>query len=265
MLKRCQLSSLRSTTNFSQEAVQNSNCSSLSEIAKEQGEEVTTQQFFSASTATPRLRLILTDVVADKTPTNVWDSTSSSDHESSCTCLICVDDSSSCAISAIVEEKKEFKRFRSFVSLASNDVSHDSEHVRQILEHNQQWVRETNERDPEYFTKLAQPQRPKYLYYGCSDSRVPANQILGLGPGEVFVHRNIGNQVMGNDLNALSVLEYGVMYIGVTDIIVTGHYDCGAVRAATKRQDLGTLEHWLRSIRDVYRLHRAELDDLEVC
>jgi carbonic anhydrase len=109
---------------------------------------------------------------------------------------------------------------------------------------------------------LGQNQTPKYLYFGCSDSRVPANEILGLGPGEVFVHRNVGNLVPGNDLNALSVLEFAVEHLGVTDIIVTGHYNCGACKAAVTRQDLGMLENWLRLIRDVYRLHREYLDSI---
>jgi len=116
---------------------------------------------------------------------------------------------------------------------------------------------------PDFFEKLGKGQAPKYLYFGCSDSRVPATDILGLGPGELFVHRNVGNLVPGNDLNALSVLEYAVAHLGVTDIIVTGHYDCGAVRASTKRQDLGLLENWLRMIRDVYRIHKEHLDQIE--
>eukprot|EP00981_Chlorochromonas_danica_P011304 scaffold3867_cov150-Ochromonas_danica.AAC.6 len=162
------------------------------------------------------------------------------------------------------EEKDDKPKFRSFVSLASDDDSKIvGDHVKSILQHNHQWVKEMNEQQPDFFKNLAKPQKPKYLYFGCSDSRVPANQILGLGPGEVFVHRNVGNQVPINDLNALSVLEYAVTHLGVTDIIVTGHYDCGAIRAATSRQDLGTLEHWLRAIRDVYRLHRREVDELE--
>eukprot|EP01036_Dinobryon_divergens_P027832 gene27832-36670_t len=133
-------------------------------------------------------------------------------------------------------------------------------HLKSILDNNRKWVEEKNQTDPDFFANLIKPQKPKYLYFGCSDSRVPANEILGLGAGEVFIHRNIGNLVPGNDLNALSVLEYAVRHLGVTDIIVTGHYDCGAIRAATSRQDLGLLENWLRQIRDVYRLHKDYLD-----
>ena len=107
---------------------------------------------------------------------------------------------------------------------------------------------------------MGAPQKPTFLYIGCADSRVPANEILGLGPGEVFVHRNIGNVVPATDLNALSVIEYAVTHLGVTDIIVTGHMDCGAVRAAMKKQDLGAIENWIRVIRDHYRLNAAELD-----
>jgi carbonic anhydrase len=145
-------------------------------------------------------------------------------------------------------------------SFSSDDISRASPHVRNLLENNRAWVKETNEKDPEFFSRLAKGQKPRYLYFGCSDSRVPANQILGLDAGEVFVHRNIGNLVPGNDLNALSVLEFAVGHLGVTDIIVTGHYECGAIKAATSRQDLGTLENWLRLIRDVYRLHKDYLD-----
>eukprot|EP01036_Dinobryon_divergens_P027056 gene27056-35768_t len=117
--------------------------------------------------------------------------------------------------------------------------------------------------DPHFFTKLGVIHNPKYLYIGCSDSRLPVHQILGLNEGDVFVHRNVGNLVPSNDLNALSVVEYAISNVGVTDIIVTGHYDCGAVRAATSRQDLGLLEHWLRQIRDVHRLHKEYLDLIE--
>ena len=139
-----------------------------------------------------------------------------------------------------------------------NDV-----HIEKLLANNKSWVQRRRNEDPDFFNRLGQVQRPKYLYFGCSDSRVPANEILGLGPGEVFIHRNVGNLIPGNDLNALSVLEYAVDHLGVTDIIVTGHYDCGAIRAATSRQDLGMLENWLRLVRDVYRLHKDQLDSIK--
>uniref|UniRef100_A0A7S3M860 Carbonic anhydrase n=1 Tax=Spumella elongata TaxID=89044 RepID=A0A7S3M860_9STRA len=150
--------------------------------------------------------------------------------------------------------------FENKFSIAQGASTKQNQHMAQILAGNLKWVDEMKSKDEEFFDKLAQPQKPRYLYFGCADSRVPANEILGLSPGEVFVHRNIGNQVPGNDLNALSVLEYAVQHLKVTDIIVVGHYDCGAVRAATKRQDLGLLENWLRLIRDVYRLHREYID-----
>jgi carbonic anhydrase len=145
------------------------------------------------------------------------------------------------------------------IDLACSDCT-DRSHIDDLLANNKAWVNNLRENAPEEYRKLGIDQTPKYLYFGCSDSRVPANQILGLGPGEVFVHRNVGNLVPGNDLNALSVLEYAVGHLGVTDIIVTGHYNCGAIKAALTRQDLGMLENWLRLIRDVYRLHRDTLD-----
>ena len=121
------------------------------------------------------------------------------------------------------------------------------------------------EKNPNFFQDLGNKKiKPKFLYFGCSDARVPANQILGLGPGEVFVHRNIGNLVPVNDVNALSVLEYAVGHLDITDIIVSGHYDCSAVRAATSKNDMGMLENWLRLIRDVYRLHNDHLNHIEV-
>ena len=102
-----------------------------------------------------------------------------------------------------------------------------------------------------------------YRYIGCSDSRVPANEILGLRPGEVFVHRNVGNLVVGSDLNVLSVVDFAVQHLGVQHIIVTGHYDCGAVRASMTKQDLGLLENWIRNIRDVHRMHHSELCSID--
>lgn len=145
-------------------------------------------------------------------------------------------------------------------SFATNNPDTNSRHLKEIIENNKKWVEKKQQEDPLFFNRLTQTQKPKYLYFGCSDSRVPANQVMGLGPGDVFVHRNVGNIVPGNDLNALSVLEYAVEHLGVTDIIVCGHYECGAIKAALSRQDLGLLENWLREIRNVYRLHKDYLD-----
>ena len=123
--------------------------------------------------------------------------------------------------------------------------------LKSMLEANRTWVDARNKADPTFFKRLGAGQQPKYLYFGCSDSRVPANEIMGLEPGEVFVHRNVGNLVPGNDLNSLSVLQYAVEVLDVKHIIVAGHYDCGAVRAAVKTHDAGLIENWLRGIRDV--------------
>ena len=135
--------------------------------------------------------------------------------------------------------------------------------IQDLLDNNKRWVKKMESNDPDFFNRLGAGQAPKYLYFGCSDSRVPANEILGLEPGNVFVHRNVGNQVNGQDLNALTVLEYAVEHLGVEHIIVTGHYDCGAVRAAQSNQDLGLIENWVRMIRDVHRLHRRTLDAID--
>jgi len=162
---------------------------------------------------------------------------------------------------AIKLSKYDQQFFKSFTNKTAS--LNADEHVNVLLENNKNWARAKNEEDPDFFKKLVKPQTPKFLYFGCADSRVLANEILGLGAGELFVHRNVGNLVPGNDLNALCVLEYAVTHLGVTDIIVTGHYDCGAVRASVRRQDLGLLENWLRQIRDVYRLHKDHLDQIE--
>jgi len=132
-----------------------------------------------------------------------------------------------------------------------------------ILENNKRWVAETNEMDPEFFTELGKGQAPEYLYIGCSDSRVVASEMLQLGLGQLFVHRNVANLVVANDLNLLSVLNYAVAHLDVKHILVTGHYDCGGVRAAMKNQELGILDAWLQHIRDTYRLHREELEAIE--
>jgi carbonic anhydrase len=133
----------------------------------------------------------------------------------------------------------------------------------QIFENNRRWAEEQVRVDPEYFSRLAVEQRPDFLYIGCSDSRVPANQIMGLSPGDVFVHRNVANLVNNVDLNVMSVINYGVMHLDVKHIILCGHYGCGGVRSAMQPRDLGILNPWLRNIRDVYRLHKPELDAIK--
>jgi carbonic anhydrase len=133
----------------------------------------------------------------------------------------------------------------------------------QIFENNKRWVASKLAEDGQFFEKLAKEQRPDYLYIGCSDSRVPANEIMGLEAGEVFVHRNIANLVNNIDLNIMSVINYAVRHLEVKHIIVCGHYNCGGVKAAMQPQDLGLLNPWLRNIRDVYRLHKQELDAIQ--
>jgi carbonic anhydrase len=133
----------------------------------------------------------------------------------------------------------------------------------QIFENNKKWVASKKEIDQDFFEKISKDQRPDYLYIGCSDSRVPATEIMGLEPGEVFVHRNIANLVVNTDLNVQSVINYAVRHLQVKHIIVCGHYNCGGVRAAMLQQDLGILNPWLRNIRDVFRLHKEELFAIE--
>ncbi|GAP86990.1 putative carbonic anhydrase [Rosellinia necatrix] len=129
-----------------------------------------------------------------------------------------------------------------------------------VFDHNRTWAAEQTEKDPEFFAKLSAGQSPEYLWIGCSDSRIPAEQISGLGPGEAFIHRNIANLVVNTDLNVMSVIEYAVCHLHVKHIVVCGHYGCGGVKAAMTPKDLGLLNPWLRNIRDVYRLHERELD-----
>lgn len=133
----------------------------------------------------------------------------------------------------------------------------------EIFENNRIWMASKTAADKQFFEKLAEEQNPDYLYIGCSDSRVPTNEIMGLDAGEVFVHRNIANLVNNVDLNVMAVINYAVRHLGVKHIIVCGHYNCGGVKAAMQPSDLGILNPWLRNIRDVYRLHRQELDDIE--
>lgn len=135
--------------------------------------------------------------------------------------------------------------------------------IEQIFKNNQQWIQEKLNLDKDYFKNLSQGQNPDILYIGCSDSRVTAEELMGAAPGEVFVHRNIANMVPNTDLSAMSVIDYAVMYLKVNRIIVCGHYFCGGVKAAMQSQDLGILNPWLRNIRDVYRLHRKELNEIQ--
>jgi carbonic anhydrase len=132
-----------------------------------------------------------------------------------------------------------------------------------LFEGNRKWVADTLERDPSFFEKLSKGQKPPVLWIGCSDSRVPANEITGTLPGEIFVHRNIANMVIHTDMSMLSVLDYAVNVLEVTDIIVCGHYGCGGVIAAMDSKPLGIVENWLRHIKDVYRLHQRELDAIK--
>lgn len=137
------------------------------------------------------------------------------------------------------------------------------ESYKRVFEQNRKWVEETRAKDPDFFIKLAREQHPEFLFIGCSDSRVPASTIMGVGAGEVFVHRNVANLVVNADLNGAAAIHFAVDHLKVTHIVVCGHYDCGGVRAAMQPRDLGILNGWLREIRDIYRLHRAELDAIE--
>ncbi len=129
-----------------------------------------------------------------------------------------------------------------------------------LLHKNKEWVLERLQEDESFFKKLATTQRPNYLWIGCSDSRVAANQITGTSPGEIFVHRNIANLVVHTDMNMLSVLYYAVKVLKVKHVIVCGHYNCGGIKTALSHESHGLIDNWLRNIKDVYRLHQAELD-----
>jgi carbonic anhydrase len=130
----------------------------------------------------------------------------------------------------------------------------------ELFENNKRWIQKKTGTDTDFFRELASNQNPDYLYIGCSDSRVSAEEIMGLGPGEAFVHRNIANLVNNVDLSVMSVINYAIKHLDVKHIIVCGHYNCGGVKAAMQSKDLGILNPWLRSIRDIYRLHKAELN-----
>jgi carbonic anhydrase len=132
-----------------------------------------------------------------------------------------------------------------------------------LLLENKAWAAERIEDDPDFFKRLKNIQTPEYLWIGCSDSRVPANEITGTQPGEIFVHRNIANMVVHTDLNLLSVLQYAVEVLKVKHVIVCGHYGCGGVQAAMTQKSLGIINKWLRNIKDVYRYHREEIDTIQ--
>jgi carbonic anhydrase len=138
-----------------------------------------------------------------------------------------------------------------------------SDFYKKILDNNKNWVENQLALDPEYFKDLAKGQQPPLLWIGCSDSRVPANEIIGAKPGEVFVHRNIANMVIHSDMNMLSVLDYAVNVLKVKHVIVCGHYGCGGVKAAMGNQSIGLIDNWIRHIKDVYRLHEHYLDTIK--
>lgn len=129
-----------------------------------------------------------------------------------------------------------------------------------LFDNNKKWIEQQTRTNKEFFQNLAKEQNPDYLYIGCSDSRVTAEEMMGIGPGEAFVHRNVANLVNNVDLNVMSVINYAIRHLKVKHIIVCGHYNCGGVKAAMVPKDLGILNPWLRSIRDVFRMHKAELD-----
>lgn len=132
-----------------------------------------------------------------------------------------------------------------------------------IFENNQAWIQSKLDLDKDYFNNLSDGQNPDILYIGCSDSRVTAEELMGVEPGDAFVHRNIANMVPNTDLNSMSVIEYAVKHLEVDHVVVCGHYYCGGVKAAMQPADLGILNPWLRNIRDVYRIHHNELDQIE--
>lgn len=135
--------------------------------------------------------------------------------------------------------------------------------IQKIFESNKAWVKAKLNLDPDYFKNLSKGQNPEVLYIGCSDSRVSAEELMGLDPGDAFIHRNIANMVPNTDLSSMSVIDYAVVYLKVNHIVVCGHYYCGGVKAAMQSQDLGILNPWLRNIRDVYRIHRVELNAID--
>ena len=136
-------------------------------------------------------------------------------------------------------------------------------YYKSLLDNNKIWVAQQLEKDPAFFDKLSKGQSPPILWIGCADSRVPANQIIGAQPGEVFVHRNIANMVVHTDMNMLSVLDYAVNVLKVKHVIVCGHYGCGGIQTALTNKQVGLIDNWIRHIKDVYRFHQDELDGIK--
>jgi len=134
--------------------------------------------------------------------------------------------------------------------------------VSRIFQNNEKWVAEKLAVSPDYFKILSREQTPEFLYIGCSDSRVTAEELMGIQPGQAFIHRNIANMVISIDLNVMSVLHYALTYLKVKQIVVCGHYGCGGVKAAMNKHHYGIINHWLKNIKDVYRFHRQEVDSL---
>ena len=133
---------------------------------------------------------------------------------------------------------------------------------KKIIENNKKWVENKLKLDPQYFERLSNGQKPPLLWIGCADSRVPANEIIGAEPGEVFVHRNIANMVIHTDMNMLSVLDYAVNVLKVKHVIVCGHYGCGGIEAAMTNKSIGLIDNWIRHIKNIYRVHKKELDNI---
>lgn len=135
--------------------------------------------------------------------------------------------------------------------------------LRNLFENNRKWTEKVKKSDPDFFLNLSKQQKPEYLWIGCSDSRVSANEIVGMLPSEIFVHRNIANLVIHTDLNCLSVIQYAVEVLKVKHIIVCGHYGCGGIQAAMENKEHGLIDNWLRNIKDLFRYHQAQIDSLQ--
>jgi carbonic anhydrase len=135
--------------------------------------------------------------------------------------------------------------------------------LKNLFESNRKWAEKVKKASPDFFLNLSRQQKPEYLWIGCSDSRVPANEIVGMLPGEMFVHRNIANLVIHTDLNCLSVIQYAVEVLKVKHIIVCGHYGCGGIQAAMENEEHGLIDNWLRNVKDIYRYHQVQIDSIQ--